>query len=126
MFFSLNNLIVIFVISNLYCKIINLAFLTVMINCVLTSSINNVFKPADPSPLNYWTHVFMALAYLNDDILGPILFNIFLRKDFTITNSRYWKPLWIVIKLKEITTSLLLQNLNVVFIFYFTQIKIGY
>lgn len=99
-----------------------------MINCVLTSSINDVYKPADPSTLNYWTHVFMALVHLNDD---PILFNSFLRKDFTIMNSRYWKPLWIVIKLKEITISktisLLLQKLNVVlFIFYFTQIKIGY
>lgn len=78
-----------------------------MINCVLTSSINNVYingvyKPADPSPLNYWTHVFMALVYLNDDSVGPFLFNSFLRKDFTIMNSRYWKPLWILIKLKEI------------------------
>lgn len=107
-----------------------------MINCVLTSSIkyvyiNNVYKPADPSPLNYWTHIFMALVYLNDDSLGSILFNSFLRKDFIIfMKSRYWKPSWIVIKLKEITISntmsLLLRKLNVVlFIFYFTQIKIA-
>lgn len=101
-----------------------------MINCVLTSSIKDVYKQADPSTLNYWTHVFMALVYLNDDSVGPIIFNSFLRKDFSTMNSRYWKPLWIVIKLKEITISntisLLIQKLNVVlFIFYFNQIKIG-
>lgn len=107
-----------------------------MINCVFTSSINNVYisgvnKIADPSPLNYWTLVFLALVYLNDDSVGPIPFNSFLRKEFTIMNSRYWKPLWIVIKHKEITISntisVLLQKLYVVlFIFYLTQIKIGY